>query len=223
MPTTYRGGVAARDANAPGAAPWVPPGGDVASLRAAVPGCRGCELWAPATQAVFSDGPDDARIMLVGEQPGDREDREGRPFVGPAGRELHDALAEAGLNPEAVYVTNAVKHFRFEPCGARRVHKKPGVAHVRACHPWLDAELAAVPARVVVCLGATAARAVLGRAIAIGDVRGQVLPLGDGGPRAVVTAHPSSVVRLRGRDGWQGAHDALVADLATAGRAAAGG
>ncbi len=208
---------------AEGARPWVPPDGDVASLRAAVPGCRGCELWAPATQAVFSEGPDDARIVLVGEQPGDREDREGRPFVGPAGRELHEALGEAGLDPEGVYLTNAVKHFRFEERGARRIHKKPGAAHVRACHPWLDAELAAVRPTVVVCLGATAARAVLGREVAIGETRGHALdPADDGGPCVVVTAHPSSVVRLRGKDGWREAHDALVADLATARQAATG-
>jgi DNA polymerase len=204
------------DVARPGAQGWVPESGDVTALREAAPSCRGCELWADATQVVFSEGPDDAGLMLVGEQPGDREDREGEPFVGPAGRVLADALEAAGLDPEAVYVTNAVKHFRFEQRGKRRLHKSPDVAHVRACLPWLEAEVAAVRPRVVVALGATAARAVLGRAVRIGAERGHVLEGPDGGPAVVVTTHPSALLRLRDRGGWDEAFDALVADLRAA-------
>lgn len=209
----------------PGAQRWVPPEGDVDSLRQAVHGCRGCELWAPATQAVFSSGPADAALVLVGEQPGDAEDRAGEPFVGPAGRVLADALGEAGIDPEQVYVTNAVKHFRHEERGKRRLHKKPGIVHIRACGPWLTAEVAAVRPQVVVCLGATAARAVLGREVRVTQERGTLLPgegmgdavpAGSAGLTVLVTAHPSSVLRLRGRDGWQEAFGELVADLRTA-------
>jgi DNA polymerase len=208
----------------PGAQEWVPAHADVPALARAAHACRGCELWAPATQVVFSDGPADASLALVGEQPGDSEDHEGEPFVGPAGRVLHDALAAAGLASDAVYVTNAVKHFRFEERGRRRIHKTPDVAHVRACLPWLQAELAVVRPRVVVALGATAARAVLGRAVQVTRLRGQVLDVGpepgDGPAAVVVTTHPSALLRLRGRDGWDEAFEALVADLATAADAA---
>ncbi len=206
----------------PGAQEWVPEGADVDALAEAAHGCRGCELWAPATQVVFSSGPDDAGVVLVGEQPGDREDREGEPFVGPAGRVLADALEAAGIDPDRVYVTNAVKHFRFTERGKRRLHKSPDVAHVRACVPWLEAELAAVRPRVVVAMGSTAARAVLGRAVRIGEVRGQVLdPPGDAGAAreagaVVVTTHPSALLRLRDRSGWDEAFGSLVADLRTA-------
>lgn len=199
----------------PGAQRWVPPEGDVDALRRAAPGCRGCELWADATQVVFSVGSGRARIVLVGEQPGDREDRTGEPFVGPAGDVLADALAAAGIERAAVYLTNAVKHFRFTERGKRRIHKTPGVAHIEACRPWLEAELAAVGPAVVVCLGATAARAVLGRTVRVGEVRGQALE-GDDGARVVVTTHPSAVLRLRGRPGWDEAFAALVADLRAA-------
>ncbi|WP_028046621.1 UdgX family uracil-DNA binding protein [Cellulomonas sp. URHE0023] len=194
-----------------GAAPWVPPTPTIAGLRAAAPACRGCELWAPATQVVFSRGPSDASIVLVGEQPGDHEDLEGEPFVGPAGRLLSDALRAAGIDEDAVYLTNAVKHFRFEERGKRRMHKTPTVTHLRACGPWLDAELAVVRPRVVVALGASAARAVLGRSVGVTRERGRIL---DGG--YLVTTHPSAVVRLRGRDGFESAFDALVNDLGLA-------
>lgn len=207
----------------PGAQEWVPDDPTIESLRDAVHACRGCELWAPATQAVFSDGPARARLVLVGEQPGDREDREGEPFVGPAGRVLHDALEVAAVDPRGVYVTNAVKHFRFAERGKRRLHKKPAVAHVRACHPWLVAELAVVRPSVIVCLGATAARAVLGRDVRISEDRGVLVPAEEGtapGARVLVTSHPSAVLRLRGRDGWDEAFGALVADLRTAAAAA---
>lgn len=196
------------DHEAPGAGRWVPEGAGVDALRSAATRCRGCELWRPATQVVFSRGPEDARVVLVGEQPGDHEDREGEPFVGPAGRLLSDALREAGLDEGAVYLTNAVKHFRFEERGRRRLHKAPAVAHVRACAPWLEAELAAVQPEVVVALGATAARAVLGRPVSVTAERGRLL---DG--RVLVTTHPSAVVRLRGRPGFDEAFAALVDDL----------
>lgn len=208
------------DTARPGAQEWVPPDGDLDALRAAAPGCCGCELWADATQVVFSSGGSDARLMLVGEQPGDREDREGEPFVGPAGRVLADALDAAGISREDVYLTNAVKHFRFEDRGKRRIHKKPGVAHVEACHPWLAAERAVVRPAVVVCLGATAARAVLGHDVKIGQVRGEVLEEQD--PPVLVTTHPSALLRLRGRGGWDAAFAELTADLSTAARAARG-
>lgn len=142
----------------PGAQEWVPQSGDVDALREAAESCRGCELWAAATQTVFGEGDDRAAIMLVGEQPGDREDREGEPFVGPAGRVLAEALEAAGIGRDEVYLTNAVKHFRFEERGKRRIHKAPAIAHVRACAPWLEAELRAVDPVVLVCLGATATR-----------------------------------------------------------------
>lgn len=184
------------------------------TLRDAASGCRGCELWADATHVVFSKGTASARIMLVGEQPGDQEDRSGEPFVGPAGRLLADAVDAAGIDRGELYVTNAVKHFRFEERGKRRIHKTPETAHVVACHPWLEAELALVAPAVVVCLGATAGRAVLGRNVRIGAERGAVLQAGP--RRALITTHPSAVLRLRGTPEFDGAFDALVRDLALA-------
>jgi DNA polymerase len=196
----------------------VPAGGDVDVLREAVHACRGCELWGPATQAVFSAGDDGARVVLVGEQPGDVEDREGEPFVGPAGRLLDDALEAAGVDRAEVYVTNAVKHFRFEERGKRRLHKKPGVAHVEACRPWLAAELDRVLPDVVVCLGGTAARAVLGHDVKVTEVRGEVVGATGAGAPVVVTTHPSAVVRLRGKEGYRDAFGRLVDDLRRAAR-----
>jgi len=198
----------------PGAAEWVPSNADLTELRGAVQSCRGCELWQRATQAVFGEGPARASIMLVGEQPGDREDREGEPFVGPAGRILAEARESAGIARDEVYVTNAVKHFRFEERGKRRIHKRPDVGHIVACQPWLDAELEVVHPDVVVCLGATAARAVLGRPARIGDERGRLMPLGD--RQALVTIHPSAVLRLRDTDERRAAAEGLAADLVVA-------
>ena len=194
------------------ASAWVSSARDLGALRTAAEECRGCELWEPATQVVFSTGARAARIMLVGEQPGDQEDRAGEPFVGPAGRLLDEALQAAGIDRGAAYLTNAVKHFRFEPRGKRRIHQKPDVRHVTACHPWLEAELEAVQPRVVVALGATAARAVFGRTVKIGESRGRVLDLLPDLP-TLVTSHPSAVLRLRGKDGYDEAFAALVADL----------
>lgn len=146
----------------PGAQSWVPEGGDLAALAAAAAKCEGCELFAPATQVVFGAGPEDARCVVVGEQPGDREDLEGEPFVGPAGRLLDQALAEAGIDRSSTWVTNAVKHFHFEQRGKRRLHQSPDAGHVTACRPWLEAELDRLRPELIVLLGAVAGRALLG-------------------------------------------------------------
>ncbi|GMA96531.1 UdgX family uracil-DNA binding protein [Pseudolysinimonas kribbensis] len=202
----------------PGAEQWVPEHPDLAALRAAAPDCRGCELWKPATQVVFSAGAASARLVLVGEQPGDQEDRQGEPFVGPAGRLLAQAVEEAGIARREIYVTNAVKHFRFERRGKRRIHEKPAVAHIDACRPWLRAELGVVRPGIVVCLGATAARSVLGRDVRIGAERGRVLEESD--PPALITTHPSALLRTRDPADRDAAFAALVADLRVAHEAA---
>lgn len=195
----------------------MPSSADLAALRRAAPDCRGCELWEPATQVVFSRGRPSARVALVGEQPGDMEDREGEPFVGPAGRLLARAVDEAGLQADDLYLTNAVKHFRFTPGGKRRMHRTPDLAHLVACRPWLEAELQIVDPDVVVALGASAARSLLGPGVKVTQQRGQVLerPAAEGetgGPlRVVPTVHPSSV--LRARDDREAAYRGLVADL----------
>lgn len=180
----------------PGAEQWVPDDGGLTELAAALPDCRGCDLYQDAEQVVPGEGPAKARLTLVGEQPGDVEDQEGRAFVGPAGRLLDKALAEAGIDRSEVYLTNAVKHFRFRREGKRRIHKTPAVGHIVACGPWLTAELAVVGPEVVVVLGATAARAVLGPGIKVTEHRGEALELADG-TTATVTVHPSSVLRSR--------------------------
>jgi uracil-DNA glycosylase family protein len=166
------------------------------ALRAAAQGCKGCHLFAGAIQTVFGEGVQEAEVILVGEQPGDKEDLEGRPFVGPAGKLLDAALDDAGIDREKVYLTNAVKHFKWERGpGKRRIHKKPNDTEVRACHPWLEAELSVLHPHVVVCLGATAAQALLGKAFRVTQSRGKVLhPWGDE-PLVVATVHPSSVLR----------------------------
>ena len=191
-------------------------------LREAAAGCRACPLWAPATQTVFGEGAPQASIMLVGEQPGDREDREGAPFVGPAGRLLDDALREAGIDRGDVYVTNVVKHFRFEERGTRRIHQRPQRTHVTACRPWLDAELAVVRPEVLVCLGATAAQALLGRDVRVTRDRGRRLET-ELATMAMVTVHPSSILRSRSSEVRAAALRAFTEDLrAVAGAAAAG-
>ncbi|HEY0291035.1 MAG TPA: UdgX family uracil-DNA binding protein, partial [Hansschlegelia sp.] len=157
--------------------------------------CRNCPLWADATQAVFGEGPDDAGVMVVGEQPGDKEDLKGRPFVGPAGALFDRAAEEAGLERDKVYVTNAVKHFKFEPRGKFRLHKTPGPTEIAACRPWLEREMTAVGPRLVVAMGATAARAVMGKAVKIGETRGTILKR-DGEPDVLVTVHPSYLLRV---------------------------
>jgi uracil-DNA glycosylase family protein len=190
-----------------------PTGGDLDDLRRQAAGCRACELWRLGTQTVFGEGPADARVMLVGEQPGDQEDLEGAPFVGPAGKLLDRALEQAGLPRDEVYVTNAVKHFRWEARGKRRIHKKPGMAHVKACRPWLEAEIRAVDARAIVLLGATAASSVLGPRFRLTEHRGEFV---DTQIDALVTAtvHPSSILRAREAAEREAAMAGFVRDLA---------
>jgi uracil-DNA glycosylase len=201
----------------PGAGQWVPADPTLEELRDAAGDCRGCELWEPATQVVFSAGAGTARLALVGEQPGDEEDRRGIPFVGPAGRLLQRALDEVGIERSTVYVTNAVKHFRFRPAGPgkRRIHATPDRAHLEACKPWLVAELRLVDPTLVVCLGATAVRALLGSEVRVLRDRGQVLERETSlGPRRfLVTVHPSAVLRAEDRDA---AYAGLVRDLGVA-------
>ena len=183
---------------------------DLEALRTAAHGCTGCELWEPATQTVFGSGPASAWLVFVGEQPGDKEDLAGEPFVGPAGRLLDRALQQAGIARDETYVTNAVKHFRFEVRGHRRIHKTPTVGHVRACRPWLSAELRVVAPTVVATLGATAAKALLGPGFRITESRGTVLEWE--GYALVPTVHPSAILRLDPQEREAG-FDALVADL----------
>jgi len=201
-----------------GAAPLVPAGAGLAELRAAAARCTGCDLYRHATQTVFGRGPDDARIALVGEQPGDQEDRQGAPFVGPAGEVLDRALAEVGLERERLYVTNAVKHFKFEERGKRRIHQTPRANELAACRPWLDAELAAINPEILVCLGATAARAFFGAGFRIMKDRGQFAAT-RWAPKTIATLHPSAV--LRGEDAAQEAklYEMLVEDLRKVARA----
>jgi DNA polymerase len=180
-------------------------------LAADAAGCQACDLWRNATQTVFGRGPVDARLFLVGEQPGDQEDKAGEPFVGPAGRILDKALAEVGLRREDVYLTNAVKHFKWTARGKRRIHQRPSAREVAACRPWLDAELAAVDPAVVIALGATAGQALFGSSFRVGASRGKVLDL-DGRP-VIATIHPSAVLRVQ-EPGDRGEQLAgLVADL----------
>lgn len=210
----YVGTMVARS-DRPGAGEWVPGEGGIDALRAAAPACRGCELWEPATQVVFGAGNASGRILLVGEQPGDVEDRRGIPFVGPAGVLLQGALADAGIDRADVYVTNAVKHFRFEERGKRRIHRTPELAHMTACRPWLEAEAAAVSPEVVVALGATAAKTLMGNAFRVTKERG-VLAERDtvvGRRRVLATIHPSAVLRAPD-DEREEARAGLVADLA---------
>jgi DNA polymerase len=188
-------------------------------LRDAAADCRACGLWRDATQTVFGEGPRRGRVMLVGEQPGDREDREGAPFVGPAGRVLDDALAEAGIERRDAYVTNAVKHFKWKPGrGKRRLHQKPNAEETRACRPWLDAELRVVKPEIVVCLGATAAKALLGNSFRVTKQRGEFIDV-DFAPVATATIHPSAILRIDDADDRRAEMKAMVADLrAVAGR-----
>ena len=181
-------------------------------LRGEVRRCTRCELHAGATQAVFGEGLVKSEVMFVGEQPGDREDREGHPFVGPAGRMLDRALEAAGIDRRLAYVTNAVKHFRYEQRGKRRIHQRPGAEHIRACRPWLDAELEVVRPRVLVCLGAVAAQALLGSKVKVTKDRGKPLE-SDLAPVVLVTIHPSAILRERDEPAREEAFAAVVADL----------
>ena len=189
----------------------------VERLREAAAGCKGCDLWSNATQTVFGEGSEHAKLMLVGEQPGDHEDVEGKPFVGPAGRLLDAALERAAIPRANVYLTNVVKHFKWVRRGKRRLHEKPNSQEVRACRPWLDAEVKTVQPRLVVLLGATAAQAVLGPTVRVTKQRGQVVntPLGVQG---LATVHPSSILRAPDDDSRREAMDAFVEDLRVAAR-----
>jgi len=177
-----------------GAEPYIPAGARLAQLGKAAQSCKGCDLYRHATQAVLGEGPPTARVVMVGEQPGDKEDLVGRPFVGPAGGLLDRALQDAGIDRSDVYVTNAVKHFKFEERGKRRIHKKPSDIEIAACKPWLWAELARIQPEVIVCLGATAARAVIGKEHRLVKQRGQFLqhPMANS---VTATVHPSSILR----------------------------
>jgi len=178
------------------AAPLVPPHGTITALSKAASACRACPLWRTATQTVFGEGRSPATIMIVGEQPGDQEDRLGRPFVGPAGRLLDQALAEVGIDRASVYVTNVVKHFKWAASerGKRRIHKKPRQSEIQACYPWLQAELQAVKPTILVCMGATAAQAVLGKDVSVTQLHGQTVE-SPHAPFAIPTMHPSSILR----------------------------
>ena len=210
----------------------VPTGVGLAGLREAAANCRACELWEPATQTVFGEGPETARIVFVGEQPGDQEDLKGEPFVGPAGRLLDRALADAKIDRRDVYITNAAKHFRFQSKGKRRIHQSPGSEHLMACRPWLEAEFAVLQPEVVVCLGAVAAKSLISPSFRITRERGQLMPWTPPGVRSaeaglpdadqdedaphqtwiLATTHPSAVLRTPG-ELRAAAYDALVADL----------
>jgi uracil-DNA glycosylase len=202
------------------AAELVPPRPTVSRLREAAAGCTACPLWKPATRTVFGEGPAKARMMLVGEQPGDREDIEGHPFVGPAGRELDRGLEAAGIERRDVYLTNVVKHFKYKARGKRRIHQKPDAAEIGACKPWLEAELAVVKPDALVCLGATAAQALLGRDFRVTRQRGTPVdsPLA---PLVSATIHPSAILRLREEEERAAEREAFAADLRAAAKALA--
>ena len=210
--------MAKRNVTYPTAAPFVPEGANLRALEEAARSCTGCPLFERATQTVFGAGDESARVLLVGEQPGDAEDQQGQPFVGPAGALLDRALAEAGVARGDAYITNAVKHFSWEPRGKRRIHKKPRLSEIKACQPWLEAEIAAVRPRVIVCLGATAVQAVLGPNVKITEMRGRAVATPRG--RVVVARHPSAILRMMSPDERRMAFDELVQDLKLAARLA---
>jgi uracil-DNA glycosylase family protein len=198
---------ARRIATSPAAAPL-----KLSELRQTAAACQACDLWERATQTVFGEGAAHARLVLVGEQPGDREDLTGRPFVGPAGRLLDEALEEAGIDRSTAYVTNVVKHFKWRPAGKRRIHQKPDAAEISACRPWLDAELAVLEPRVVTALGATAAQALLGPSFRVTRQRGQFFQT-EGGWQLTATVHPSSILRAPDEGTRQAEMAAFVEDL----------
>jgi uracil-DNA glycosylase len=192
------------------AAPWVPAAHDLKKLRAAAAECRGCDLYQHATQVVFGEGPTDSNVIMVGEQPGDEEDRKGLPFVGPAGRLLNKAMHEAGLDREKIYVTNAVKHFKFVERGKRRIHAKPSGIEISACKPWLEAELTSIEPDLIVCLGATAAQSLMGRDFRITAERGKFFPH-RWAKELVATVHPSAILRVPER--YKEEYDLFLRDL----------
>jgi uracil-DNA glycosylase family protein len=199
------------------AAPWVPPNPTLPKLIAASRTCEGCDLFRHATQTVFGEGPAKAPVILIGEQPGDAEDLAGRPFVGPAGKLLDRALEEAGVDRGRIYVTNAVKHFKFEERGKRRIHAKPNAAEITACKPWLEAEIALVRPELVVCLGATAAQALLGRTFRLTQARGQLFEH-PWAKSVMATVHPSALLRMPDPARRHEEYALLVRDLELIGR-----
>ena len=188
------------------------PSGLLKKLSKDAQNCRNCGLWQNATQTVFGDGPPNADIMLVGEVPGDQEDQQGKPFVGPAGKLLRAKLEEAGIDVKRVYLTNVVKHFKWEPRGKRRIHKKPVAAEIRACRPWIDAEIAALKPKIIVCLGATASQALLGRTFRVTQHRGELLE-SSLAPFVMATVHPSSILRAPDEDSRHQQEREFLADL----------
>jgi uracil-DNA glycosylase len=200
------------------AADYIPERPTLPAVRAAAKDCKGCDLWMRGTQTVFGEGARKAKLMLVGEQPGDAEDLSGHPFVGPAGKLLDRALTDAGIDRGTVYVTNVVKHFKWEPRGKRRIHKKPSAGEIAACRPWLDTEIALVQPAAIVCLGATAAQALLGRAFKVSARRGELVssPLA---PIMVATVHPSSILRAPDDETRRLELKRFTDDLREAGRA----
>ena len=201
------------------AAELIPPRPTLPRLREAAAGCRACPLWKPATQTVFGAGRKSAKLMLVGEQPGDREDREGKPFVGPAGRVLDEALESAGIARGEAYVTNVVKHFKWKPAGKRRLHQTPRANEIEACRPWIEAELSVVRPTGLVCLGATATKALLGTQVKVTKDRGEPID-SELAPIVAVTVHPSSILRLRDEEERRAAREELAADLSMVAREA---
>jgi DNA polymerase len=195
------------------AADYLPPVLELPELQRAAKACHGCELWERGTQTVFGEGSARAQVMLVGEQPGDKEDLAGKPFVGPAGALLDRALADAGIDRREVYVTNAVKHFYWEPRGKRRIHKKPRAIHIAACRPWLESEIAAVRPRVIVCLGATAAQSLLGPDFRVTRRRGELMAWDDLAPWVMATVHPSSILRAQDDESRADEYRRFVEDL----------
>jgi len=205
-----------RLAEFPTAEPFLPERITLPALKKRVEECRGCPLYKNATQAVFGEGPPHASIMFVGEQPGDQEDRAGKPFVGPAGRILDETLDEVGIDRGDVYVTNAVKHFKWEPRGTRRIHSKPSAREMAACKPWLTAELGVVKPKMVVCLGATAAQDLFGKDFRITKDRGKIFEDTGIAPMVMATVHPSSILRAPDHDAREKARREFTEDLAKA-------
>src|SRR6266850_4368819 len=191
----------------------IPENATISELRAAAANCRACDLWELGTQTVFGEGSSNARVMLVGEKPGDQEDRQGRPFVGPAGKILDKALEEVGIDRREVYVTNAVKHFKWEPRGTRRIHSKPNAREMAACKPWLSAELQVVKPQMVVCLGATAAQDLFGPKFRITKERGRIFEDTGIAPKVLATVHPSSILRAPDHDAREEARRMFKEDL----------
>lgn len=207
-----RGRARSRGDNKGTAAPLIPPRPTISKLQQAARGCQACPLWKTGTQTVFGEGSRHAKVVFVGEQPGNDEDLAGKPFVDPAGKLLDKALVEAGINRDEVYVTNTVKHFKWEPSGKRRIHKKPNAREIAACRPWLDAELDLLKPQVVVCLGATAAQALIGKNFKVSQQRGQLVdsPLA---PNVMATVHPSSILRAPDERARHKAYENFVKDL----------